>query len=62
MLQIEKIENSCTFELCYVCKKTEPDKKIFAKHTDRPQLTEIFVMHGKCIPKFREKIDENNIC
>ena len=60
MLQIEKIENSCTFELCYVCKKTEPDKKIFAKHTDRPTLTEIFVMHGKCIPKFREKLRESN--
>ena len=60
MLQIEKIENSCTFELCYVCKKTEPDKKIFAKHTDRPTLTEIFVMHGKCIPEFREKLRESN--
>ena len=57
MSQIDKIESSCTFELCYICKKTEPDKKVFAKHTDRPTLTEIFVMHGKCIPKFREDIN-----
>jgi len=57
MLQIEKIENSCTFELCFVCKKTEPDKKVFAKHLETPQLTEIFVMHGKCVPKFREDMN-----
>ena len=57
MLQIDKIENSCTFELCFICEKSEPDKKVFAKRTETPQLTEIFVMHGKCIPKFREKID-----
>jgi hypothetical protein len=57
MLQIDKIENSCTFELCFVCEKSEPDKKVFAKRTETPQLTEIFVMHGKCVPKFREDIN-----
>ena len=58
MLQIDKIENSCTFELCFVCEKSEPDKKVFAKRTEIPKLTEIFVMHGNCIPKFREDINE----
>ena len=57
MLQIDKIENSCTFELCFVCEKSEPDKKVFAKRTETPQLTEIFVMHGKCVPKFREDMN-----
>ncbi len=57
MLQIEKIENCCSFEICFVCKGKEPDKKVYAVHTERPTLTEVFTMHGKCISKFREKIN-----
>ena len=56
MLQIDKIENSSTFELCYICNGKEPNKNVYTRHIESPHIIEVFTMHGKCISKFREKI------
>ena len=52
MFQINKIESSCTFEPCYVCRKTEPDKKIYMNYKKNQKKPNCFYLHGECVSKF----------